>query len=176
MAKGPSALGSFARRNSRMSLYNTFLENTILPLGDSLLGQRMMARLKFLRQAQWWPLERLEEDRNCQLRDLLAVAYREVPFYRSLYGAAPNPADLGCLPVTTKAALRAGYPHLTTRNTGKRFHESCSSGSTGTNFCVREDSETAGWHRASLLLALEWSGWRIGEPHLQTGITLGRGF
>jgi phenylacetate-CoA ligase len=40
---------------------------------------------------------------------------------------------------------------------------------------VREDPETTGWHRASFLLALEWSGWRIGEPHLQTGMTLRRG-
>jgi phenylacetate-CoA ligase len=105
----------------------------------------------------------------------LAVAYREVPFYRSLFGKLPTPADLARLPVATKAALRAGYPHLTTRPTGQRHHENWTSGSTGTNFCVREDPETAGWHRASLLLAFEWSGWRLGEPHLQTGVTPQRG-
>jgi phenylacetate-CoA ligase len=135
----------------------------------------MMERLRFLRQAQWWKPERLEAERACRLGHLLAVAYREVPFYRSLFGDMPAPADLACLPVATKAALRAGYPHSTTRNTGQRFHESCSSGSTGANFCVREDAETAGWHRASFLLAMEWSGWRLGEPHLQTGMTSQRG-
>ncbi|HWM90797.1 MAG TPA: phenylacetate--CoA ligase family protein [Thermoanaerobaculia bacterium] len=149
------------------------LERVLLPAGDRLVGQRMMARLRFLRAAQWWDPERLETERTRLLRDLLTVACREVPFYRSLYGDAPK--ELGNLPVATKAALRAGYPHATTRDTGQRFYESCSSGSTGANFCVREDSETAGWHRASFLLALEWSGWRIGDPHLQTGMTLRRG-
>jgi len=150
------------------------LERVLLPAGDRLVGQRMMQRLRFLRQAQWWDPERLEAERTRLLRDLLAVAHREVPFYRSLWGEA-LPTDLGSLPPATKAALRTGYPHSTTRNTGQRFYESCSSGSTGVNFCVREDPETTGWHRASFLLALEWSGWRIGEPHLQTGMTLRRG-
>lgn len=148
------------------------LEKALLPLGDRLLGQRMMARLRFLRQAQWWDPERLEAERKRLLRELLEVAYREVPFYRSLWGGLK---ELDQLPPATKVALRADYPHSTTRDTGQRFHESCSSGSTGANFCVREDPETAGWHRASFLLALEWSGWRIGEPHLQTGMTLRRG-
>jgi phenylacetate-CoA ligase len=112
---------------------------------------------------------------------LIEVAYREVPFYRDLMDHAavkPNdirgPQDLGKLPIVTKKMLRAGYPHLTTRDTGMKTFEACSSGSTGTNFCVREDPDTTGWHRASFLLALEWAGWQIGEPHLQTGMTLQR--
>jgi phenylacetate-CoA ligase len=158
-----------------MSAYPALLERAVLPIGDRLVGQRMMTRLRFLRQAQWWDPERLEMERTRQLRNLLAVAYREVPFYRSLFGSLPTPEDLGSLPIVTKAALRAGYPHLTTRNTGQRCHENRTSGSTGANFCVREDAETAGWHRASLLLAFEWSGWQLGEPHLQTGVTPRRG-
>jgi phenylacetate-CoA ligase len=159
-----------------MSAYGALLEGAVLPLGDRLVGQQMMARLRFLRQAQWWDPERLEAERTRRLQSLLAVAFREVPFYRSLFGRLPAPADLAGLPVVTKAALRAGYPHLTTRPTGQRWHENWTSGSTGENFCVREDPETAGWHRASLLLAFEWSGWRLGEPHLQTGVTPQRGF
>lgn len=155
------------------SPYAALLERALLPVGDRLVGQRMMARLRFLREAQWWDPERLEEERRKRLRDLLAVACREVPFYRSLFGDLPT--DLGRIPPATKEALRAAYPDRTTRDTGQRFYESCSSGSTGVNFCVREDPETTGWHRASFLLALEWSGWRIGEPHLQTGMTLRRG-
>ena len=158
----------------RWAPYTALLEHAVLPPGDRLVGQRMMKRLRFLRQAQWWDPERLEAERMRLLRELLGVAYSEVPFYRSLWGGT-LPTELGQLPPATKAALRAGYPRLTTRDTGQRFYESCSSGSTGANFCVREDPETTGWHRASFLLALEWSGWRIGEPHLQTGMTLRRG-
>ncbi|HEX3127354.1 MAG TPA: phenylacetate--CoA ligase family protein [Thermoanaerobaculia bacterium] len=155
------------------SLYTALLERAVIPFGDRLVGQGMMRRLQFLRQAQWWDPERIAAERERLLRELLAVAYREVPFYRDLWGGL---GDLSELPPATKAGLRDGYPQGTTRDTGQRFYESCSSGSTGANFCVREDPETTGWHRASFLLALEWSGWRIGEPHLQTGMTLKRGW
>lgn len=157
-------------------VYTALLERAVLPVGDRLVGQRMMRRLRMLRQAQWWEPGRIAAERAKLLRELLAVAYREVPFYRSLWDeSGVGPDDLSRLPPATKAALRSGYPDRTTRDTGQRYYESCSSGSTGANFCVREDPETTGWHRASFLLALEWSGWRIGDPHLQTGMTLRRG-
>jgi len=79
------------------------------------------------------------------------------------------------LPVVTKSMLCADYPERTTRNTGQSTYEASSSGSsTGTSFPVQEDAETAGHYRASFLLALEWAGWRLGERHLQTGITVSR--
>ncbi len=153
----------------------------LLPLGDIAYGQRMMARLRFLEEAQWWNRERLYEYRERSLKLLINTAYSEVPFYRDLMdkaGVRPadisQPDDLNKLPVVTKAMLRAGYPQQTTRRAGSKTYEACSSGSTGTNFCVQTDAETTGWHRASSLLAFGWSGWRIGEPHLQTGMTLNR--
>ena len=157
------------------------LRNVILPIGDIAFGQRMMKRLRFLEQAQWWSLERLHDHRDRLLRSVVDIAYGEVSFYRALMqdsGVKPNDirysADLSKLPVVTKQMLRAGYPDSTTRSTGQKNYEVFTSGSTGTNFCVREDAETAGWYRASFLLALEWTNWTIGEPHLQTGMTTER--
>jgi len=167
----------------RQRSWSWILRHAILPAGDLAFGQGLMARLRFLEQAQWWDRERLCAYRDRALNSLLKVAYSEVPFYRDLLnnaGVKPEdirrPEDLGSLPVVTKALLRVGYPHLTTRNTGRKTYEACSSGSTGTNFRVKEDAETAGIHRASFLLALEWAGWRLGEPHLQTGVTPERSF
>lgn len=157
------------------------LRNLILPLGDMAYRQAMMKRLRFLEKAQWWEPERLHGYRDRSLASLIEIAYREVPFYRSLLDTAgvrpqaiTHPEALGRLPVATKAMLRAGYPHLTTRATGLATYEESSSGSTGKNFYVKEDFETAGWYRASFMLALEWAGWAVGEPHLQTGMTLDR--
>jgi phenylacetate-CoA ligase len=70
--------------------------------------------------------------------------------------------------------LRSGYPERSTRQTEQRTYEECTSGSTGSPFCVTEDPETTGWYLASFMLALEWAGWRIGEAHFQTGMTLDR--
>jgi len=72
--------------------------------------------------------------------------------------------------------LRDGYPTRVTRDSGRKTFESATSGSTGTNFRFLLDSETVGWYRASFMLALEWAGWIVGEPHLQTGITYTRSF
>ncbi len=43
-----------------MRVYTALLESALLPAGDLLVGQRMIRRLRFLRQAQRWDPERLE--------------------------------------------------------------------------------------------------------------------
>jgi phenylacetate-CoA ligase len=161
--------------------WSWLLRTLILPLGDRAFGQRMIHRLRFLEQAQWWDRERLHACRDRALNRMVTIAYREVPFYRQLMDKSRvSPEDIRCAadlklsPVVTKDMLREGYPFLTTRNTGQKSYESRTSGSTGHNFAVMEDSETAGWYRASFLLSLEWAGWEIGQPHLQTGMTLTR--
>lgn len=147
-------------------------------MGDRLMGHPMMSRLRFLEEAQWWPQTRIEQEREVRLREVVQVACQEVPFYRELFERAkvrPDDVrtvrDLRRLSVVTKPMLREGYPHRTCRETGQRTYETSTSGSTGANFLVSEDYHTAGWYRASFMLALEWAGWRVGESHLQSGIT-----
>jgi phenylacetate-CoA ligase len=155
----------------------SLLRGMVLPLGDRMLGQRMMSRLSYLEAAQWWDRARIAACRDKLLSDLIRTAYRDVPFYRSLLDDnSIKPSDIRAvgnlrkIPVVTKGMLRQGYPGLTTRQTGQKTYESRTSGSTGENFRVLEDHDTAGRYRASFLLALEWAGWRFGERHLQTGM------
>jgi phenylacetate-coenzyme A ligase PaaK-like adenylate-forming protein len=170
-----------SERDLRRRAYGWLLRNLILPLGDGVFRQGMTKHLKLLEQAQWWEPDRVSAERNGSLRALVETAYRQVPLYRDLMdGARVRPGeirtieDLPRLPVTTKRMLRAGYPGAVIRRTGHRTYEARSSGSTGTNMVVLEDAETAGRHRACLMLALEWSGWRLGDRHVQTGMTLHR--
>ncbi len=151
-----------------------------MPAGDLYFRQKLMPRLRFLEQAQWWDREKLYQERERRLRRLVRVAAAEVPFYRDLFERARvnsdeirSPEDLRRLPVLTKAMLRAS-PHRTTRDTGLPLYRKSSSGSTGAPFTLLEDADTAGFYRASFMLALEWAGWRVGEPHLQIGMTLKR--
>jgi len=162
----------------KTGVWQWLLRNVVLTAGGKLSGYGAIERLKFLEQAQWWPRERLHDYRDQLLRSLVAVAYQEVPFYRELFDAAKvkpedirHPEDLQKLPIVTKDMLRQGYPSHTTRHTGFKQYEVHTSGSTGANMFLKEDIQTTGWYTASLLLVLEWSGWQIGEPHLQTGIT-----
>ncbi len=162
------------------TVYPWALRHLLLPAGDWATSQGILPRLQFLREAQWWPADRIDHWRSAQLRQLVRTAYSEVPFYRHLFDSAGvswsdirEVGDLQRLPVVTKSMLRA-CAGQTTRPTGFRCHVESSSGSTGEPFLVSEDSQTAGYRRAAFMLALEWAGWKAGEPHLQTGATLGR--
>jgi phenylacetate-CoA ligase len=164
-----------------MSLREKLLRNIILPLGDQIFGQRMITRLKYLEQAQYWPREVLMAKQKDELQQLIHIAYNEVPFYKQLLDdvkVKPEKVnelkDLSMLPIVTKDMLREDYPQNTTRLTGQKIYQASTSGSTGKNFYVMEDAYTAGWYRASFLLEMGWTGWEIGEPHLQLGMTVNR--
>lgn len=166
-----------------MTLKSKILKNAILPAGDVLFRQGMMKRLRFLEKSQYWNRQQIFNYQSQKLQCLLQTAFGEVPFYHELFlrqGIIPNdilsPADLTKLPVVSKNMLSYSGAIDKTRKTGQRIYESRTSGSTGKNFVVFEDSETAGQYRASFLLAQQWSGWQIGDPHLQTGMTLTRSF
>ncbi|MCB0019408.1 MAG: phenylacetate--CoA ligase family protein [Anaerolineales bacterium] len=157
------------------------LRNILLPLGDIHFGQQLMNRLRFLEQAQWWTPEEIAAHRNQALHTLIETAYQEVPLYRQLYAEAGikpadirQAADLQQLPIITKEHLLAGFPEAVTRSTGYKTYVNHTSGSTGKNFRVVEDAVTAGRYRAAFMLALGWSGWEIGVPQLQTGMSLNR--
>lgn len=161
--------------------YGWALRNLILPIGDAAMRQGMMRRLRFLESAQWWNRERLLRYQAERLQELLHVAHREVPYYRDLAdraGISPasinGPKDLWRWPISTKESLRAAYPEGVRRDSGLPPYEVSTSGSTGKNFVTLYDAEVEGSTRALTMLKLQWSGWRPGEPHLQTGITTDR--
>lgn len=163
------------------SLRARFLRDVVLAAGDRVTGQGMVRRLRALERAQWWDAGRIRARRDELLRRVVETAWRDVPFYRDLLDSAGvrpadvrSPEDLAAIPIVTKDMLREGYPERVTRETGRRTYDAATSGSTGKNFYVREDAATAGWYRASFMLALGWAGWRIGEPHLQLGMTTAR--
>jgi phenylacetate-CoA ligase len=153
----------------------------MLPVGDRLFGQSMMRRLRHLEFAQYWDRDRLNEARRASIHRLIEIAHSEVPYFREAMnqrGLTPSdisaPEDLCLLPISTKDSLSQGYPDRVSRSTGQKTYKAHTSGSTGRNFVVLEDAETAGWYRASFLLSLQWAGWCIGERHLQTGMSLNR--
>ena len=68
--------------------WSWLLRNVILPGGDVAAGQSLMPRLRLIEDAQWWDRARLTAYRDRALRDLIQVAYNEVPFYRRLLDEA----------------------------------------------------------------------------------------
>jgi phenylacetate-CoA ligase len=158
------------------------LKNLIIPGGDFIVRHGMMRHLKFLKDAQWWSRDEVLGFQSKALQNLVEIAYRDVPLYRALMEQRnlrpediQNLQDIAKLPILTKEAIRKNYPTKMIRSTGSRRYQVSSSGSTGTNLCAQQDIETAGRLRACHLLALDWAGWSMGEPHLQFGMTVRRG-
>ncbi len=163
-------------------MYSSMCSRVLLPLGDLLARQRVMRYLDYYQRSQYWPRERLLEEMDRSLRETVAIAYQEVPFYRDLYNrhrVSPSDvrgvSDLPKLPVVSKVMLREAFPDGCTRRTPHVWDDYSTSGSTGRPFIVRVDDDTMSRARALMLLRTMFAGWRPGVPTLQTGMATERG-
>jgi phenylacetate-CoA ligase len=164
------------------SLYSKICENIFLPLADRLARHQTMFYYNLYEKSQWWDRERLKEYQDLLIQDALKIAYAETPFYKELFDMhgvniknIRGANDLCLLPAVSKDLLRGAYPDKCTRSTNRPWHEYCTSGSSGKPFAVRVDSNSMSMARALMLLRATYSGWNIGDPFLQTGMTLNRG-
>lgn len=164
------------------SLRGKILEKYVLPCADKVTRQQVMASYRFFKESQWWSYKKLLEYQEKCLRKTLQVAYSEVPFYKDLYDQHGvnvdkilNRSDLVRLPPVSKDILRRAYPEYCTRKSAFPAHEFFTSGSSGQPFAVKQDSQTLSAARALMFLRANFSGWEIGQPILQTGMSLKRG-
>ncbi len=155
----------------------------LLRFADYLTRQSVIRSYDFFEASQWWTRKQLEEYQNLHLRKLVSIAEQEVPFYHELFkknnvslDAINSIADLPKLPVVTKKILKQHYPSQCTRKTGLPEREHYTSGSSGNPFRVMIDNLSMSQSRALMILRANYSGWKIGEPVFQTGMSVKRGF
>ncbi|MBI5658010.1 MAG: phenylacetate--CoA ligase family protein [Nitrosomonadales bacterium] len=126
--------------------------------------------LAALEQSQWLPREQVEQQNLLRLRELLTHCQARVPFYRDAMkqcGFEPDDlrslADIGALPIISKADLRAGYDRF--RATGEKspYDVWNSSGSTGEPFFFRLDRRSISANTyAALARGRRWWGMDYG--------------
>jgi phenylacetate-CoA ligase len=159
-----------------VSRYAALLESVILPAGDRLLGTRVVMGLRDWRRCQWLPGAELERMQAERLDRLLRHASTHSPHYRDL--AVRECRDpyrwLRCFPVLTKRDLAEQGKRLIA-GTHTRLIAESSSGSSGVQSTVYTTRLEESATRAIQLLWWEWAGYRLGDPILQTGMTLRRG-
>lgn len=155
----------------------------ILPVADAFVGSNVMFYYRKYDHYQWLHKNDLLVIQRDSLLDTIKVAYREVPFYRDIYNRygvcvddIKDISDLSSLPQIFKKDLKINYPDRCTRETGQSWKEFCTSGSSGSPFTVRVDKDSLSRSQALMLLRANYSGWDIGDPYVQTGMTLDRGF
>jgi phenylacetate-CoA ligase len=148
----------------------------VLSTYDHLTGDCVWRGYASMRAAQWRSADELHAGAGAALRRMVRHAAAHVPHYRDLLreaGVRPEEIrgleDLDRVPVTTKAALRQGFPGRVTVPSlaRRRGQQESTSGSTGAPFEFYLDRGDAGLRRAAYLLFREWAGIPLRVPMLR---------
>lgn len=163
---------------SNMNLRNRLIESIILPLGDAILGTRFIKELRLWRRIQWFNSEQLHRLESERLGRLLRHASENVAHYRALE-ISDEPSDsltwLRSFPILYKKDIKGRIDDFIVGDKRKLIKES-SSGSSGVQGEVYMSKQEASTTQAIQTLLWEWSGYRLGCPLLQLGMTNDRGW
>jgi len=141
-------------------------------------GAFVLALLFQLERTQWLPPERLRELQSQQLDVLLRHACETVPFYRARWGAVPDAARLGDLPILTRRELQENFDALRSGAVPPQhggIAESRTSGSTGAPVRVLKTALEGLFWRAITLRDHRWHQRDLGATLavIRRGVTPG---
>ncbi|HCN36593.1 MAG TPA: hypothetical protein DIS94_02630 [Bacteroidetes bacterium] len=157
-------------------IYNKFLENIVLVIGDKLYGTKFINTLNEYRKLNNIPLNKLKEIQSLKLKKLLEYSINNIPYYKKLnIRLTDNPySDIYKFPIIDKKLLRENHGEFTNPNY-KKLVTGKSSGSTGTQSVFYRSKKEISIYQGIQTYLWEWSGYRIGENLIQLGITPNRG-
>jgi phenylacetate-coenzyme A ligase PaaK-like adenylate-forming protein len=147
---------------------------------ERLSGRRPWSEMRRLQSLQWETADQLETLGMRRLRQLLEHAVAHVPYYRRLFAEAGirpgdirSPADLACLPTTSKLDLRVRFPEqVVAPHLVRRGHRTSTSGSTGVPFEFFADRSAQERVLGSYLFFRHWAGASLGLSvvYVSTGL------
>ena len=155
-------------------MYSFILQTIILPVGNTLFGG---SYLKYLRE--WSKNDRKSEEElnRIQINNLstiLKVAHKKVPHYKSLkISFSESPLEtLKFFPILTKDILRNKIHNLISDDYDiNKLDKNHSSGSSGQQSFTYMTKDHKFYLRALQTHWWQWSGYKIGSPILQFGIS-----
>lgn len=166
-----------------MGIYNFLCNNFAIPLSDLILGLNVRQYLKEANLLQWQSKDEIDKYQAKKFNDLTQIIFSKVPYYRQYFQEKhllprdfASLDDIKKLPILTKSILRENFSALKTEGHKGKIYEMKSSGSTGAQTVVLIDNKINSAVFATQLLFWSWGGFAFGNPHLQTGMSLKRGF
>ncbi|MCX8148594.1 hypothetical protein [Thermaurantimonas aggregans] len=155
---------------------NIFLEKSILPIGDLILGTSFIKHLLRLRKEVNLTHDEINILQKNRLFDILKLATLNSKYYKNLLKYENNDCIkwLKNFPIIDKEILQNERDNLITTKS-KNLIKLSSSGSSGLRSVVYSNKDEISIHRATQILWWEWAGYHLGQPILQTGITPNRG-
>ena len=155
----------------RSLVYGPLLRNVLLPASDLATGSSIHRTLRQLRREVHLPAAEVERLQTQRLDQLLRHATERTRYYQPYRRhAGDSPQDwLARFPILQKRDLRDNTEALLQRSLPKRLHKASTSGSSGVQSTIFVDDYEMSVTKAVHLLWMEWSGYRWGEPTLQSG-------
>lgn len=137
-----------------------------------LLGKSFRENCKFVRNAQWWPAERVREYQLNELRKILMLAYERTEFYRRMFdsvGFRPGDMkaldDMNQLPTIDKQVVIDNLSDMCTKSVDDRDVDFGSTGGTsGTPLHFYINTNRSSVEYAYLTMSWERAGYKLGMP------------
>ena len=130
---------------------------------------RLLSILADAERFQWQTPEQVREIQWRKLREVLTLAYREIPFYQRWFakaGTQPQeirtPEQFALLPAVTKEDIRLHFEELKNNSSPYRSYVNHTGGSTGHPLALYQDDYYYDWNDALTVRADRWAGWDFG--------------
>jgi phenylacetate-CoA ligase len=158
--------------NPKPDLYTSLISGVLFPLHERLKKHTSVDVRKQMEASQWWDEPRLRALQLARLKELLAHAEKQVPYYRELFrdigfraGDINSLADLARLPFLDKSKIRAGSDALKADNARglARFN---TGGSSGEPLIFHIGKERVSHDVAAKWRATRWWGVDIGDAEI----------
>ncbi|MBA4196637.1 MAG: hypothetical protein C0459_03690 [Chitinophaga sp.] len=156
---------------------NFFIEKLLLPIADFFSGTTFIKDLDYWRNVVGkMDADELHELQKQRLKALLLHSTQTIPFYQKQnIHLTDNPfEDVKQFPIMYKSLMKENLHELLIYDKTKMVSEksSGSSGIQGEVFMTLNENRN---YQAAQTSLWEWSGYKLGKPFLQTGITPNRG-
>lgn len=129
--------------------------------------------LKILEQTQWLSAEKLKSLQEEQLRQLIAYAYQNVPYYRKVFEERylfpteiKTIEDLHKLPILTRREVQDNLDTMTAQNYSGRMRKTATGGTTGEPIRFYRPREE-GWTWGAFYRGLRWYRFEPGDKVAQ---------
>lgn len=163
-------------------MWSFICNNLIIPLSDFTLGLDVSRSFGRMQKFQWSSEEDIALYQRHHLKNLIHTISIKVPYYQKFFRENnlskhdfSDIQDLKKLPILTKDTIRNHFSELQIIGHKSKKYVMKSSGSTGIQTTVLIDQNINSDVLATQLLFWEWGGFKMGVPHLQTGMSLKRG-
>jgi phenylacetate-CoA ligase len=158
--------------SSNLSAYSRLVQNVMAPVLELYRGSGTLRYLRFLKDSEWWDIQKLRELQSQKLQALILHAYENVPYYRWLFDKRSmvpadirEPGDLAKIPVLTRKMIWENRVDLKAKNfPARQMITSYTAGSTGEPLrflSTKNDRMTCGY--AAIERNLNRSGYQLGD-------------